>query len=110
MKQYVIDELRPGEYEKIKAYLDGHLEAGAMDGIYWMPLDESLLSATQADHFDCHPFYVALELTADQLAAEFLIRTQQRIRCDCMANANEAQRNWIIRSVDNIFNKLQINS
>ncbi len=110
MKQYVIDELRPGEYQKIKTYLDDHLEAGAMEGIYWMPLDESLLSPTQADHLDCHPFYVALELTADQLAAEFLIRTQQRVRCDCMANADERQRDWIIRSVDAIFEKLQIYS
>jgi len=26
MKQYIIDELRPGEYEKIKAYLDENVE------------------------------------------------------------------------------------
>ena len=110
MKQYVIDELRPADYQKIKAYLDDHLETGAMEGIYWMPLEENLLSPTQADHSQCQPFYIALELTFEQLSVEFLIRTQQRVRCDCIANADEIQRNWIIRSIDDIFEKLQIHT
>ena len=108
MKQYVIDELRPDDYLKIKAYLDEHLTVGAMEGLYWMPLETDLLSDIQADHQQCQPFCIALELTATQLACELLVRTQNRVRCECINYANQAQRHWIITSVDAVFEKLGI--
>ena len=108
MKQYIIDDLRPDDYQKIKAYLDDQLTVDSMEGLYWMPLDKHLLSATQANHHQCQPFYIALELTPIQLSCELLIRTQNRIRCDCINYANETQRNWIITTIDAIFEKLKI--
>jgi hypothetical protein len=108
MKQYIVDELRPSDHQKLKAYLEAHLDTGSMDGLFWMTLEKELWNETQKDHQACWPYYVALELTPHQLSCEFLIRTQNRIRCDCIAYANEAQRNWIIRSVDAIFEKLEI--
>lgn len=110
MKQYVIDELRSNDYLKIKAYLDEHLTAGTMEGLYWMPIEKELLSDIQADHHQCRPFYVAIELTSTQLSCEFLVRTQNRVRCDCINYANTAQRHWIIASVDAIFEKLGIDT
>ena len=108
MKQYVIDELRPDDYLKIKAYLDEHLTAGTMEGLYWMPLETELLSHIQTDHHQCQPFYVALELTSTQLSCELLVRTQNRVRCDCINYANKTQRHWIITSVDAVFERLGI--
>jgi hypothetical protein len=110
MKQYIIDELRPDDFKKIKAYLDKKLTASPMEGLYWMPLEKRLLSSTQKKHHQCQPFYVALELSPAQLSCEFLIRTQHRVRCDCIEYASETQRNWIIASVDAIFEELEIHT
>ncbi|MGD9210560.1 MAG: hypothetical protein PVI90_07280 [Desulfobacteraceae bacterium] len=110
MKQYIIDELRLSDYQKIKTYLDDTFETGSMEGLYWMPLDRKLWSNTQAKHPQCQPFYVALDLTETQLSCEFLIRSHNRIRCECIHYADESQRNWIIRSIDAIFKKLEIHA
>lgn len=108
MKQYIVDELRPSDHQKLREYLQTHLVVGPMEGLYWMPLEKELWNKTQKEHKDCSPFSIAIELTPNQLSCELLIRTQNRIRCDCIAYADEAQRNWIIRSVDAIFEKLEI--
>jgi hypothetical protein len=34
------------------------------------------------------------------MVCEFLVRSPKRIRCDCIAYATEAQRNWLIDVVD----------
>jgi hypothetical protein len=47
-------------------------------------------------------------LGADRLAAELLIRTRNRVRCDCIHYADERQRNWLVQTVDAIFEKLEI--
>ena len=51
---------------------------------------------------------MALELGPDRLAAELLVRTRSRVRCDCIHYADERQRNWLVRTVDAIFEKLEI--
>lgn len=108
MKQYVIDELRPADFDKIKAFLDGALEASLLGHLYWYRLDDEILTPVQARHKDCYPFYFAVDLQPDRICIELLVRTRNRVRCDCMAYATEAQRNWLIRWVDAVFNQLQI--
>jgi hypothetical protein len=108
MKQYVIDEIRPQDYEKIKGYLDETFGEPVMDGLYWVPVAEPLLSEVQKAHSACAPFFMALELGPDRLAGEFLVRTRSRVRCDCIHYADERQRNWLVRTVDAIFEKLEI--
>jgi hypothetical protein len=108
MKQYVIDGLRPQDYDRLKAYLDEHVPAAGIVGIYWLPLDESVLSPVQIDHCDCGPHVVALKLEQNFLACELLVRTRKHMRCDCMAYATEDQRNWLIDQADAILEKLAI--
>lgn len=108
MKQYVIDELRPEDFEQLKTHLDAHYAAPGFDGLYWLPLDEQAYGEVQASHKDCQPFYFALELGGDRLACELLVRTNKCIRCDCIRYASENQRNWLIRSLDAIFERLGI--
>jgi hypothetical protein len=108
MKQYVIDELRPADYRKIKSYLDEKFGSSALDGIYWVPLDAGYHSRLQAAHTTCQPFYFAIDLEADMMACELLIRTKARVRCDCISYATERQRNWLIGFVDRVFKKLDI--
>lgn len=108
MKQYVIDEVRPADHEKLKAYLDGHFGPAEMGSIYWIPVDPSLYDETQGAHADCQPLYFAVELTGTALIVELLVRTKNRVRCDCIRYATEAQFLWLIRVMDAIFEKLEL--
>ncbi|MFC1857063.1 hypothetical protein ACFL9U_03435 [Thermodesulfobacteriota bacterium] len=108
MKQYVIDELRPGDYDKLKAYLEKNFEAANIDGIYWIPLDEEILNEVQSEHTDCQPFHFAVDLESDLMACELLVRSKNKIRCNCIGYATEKQRDWMIRLSDGIFEKLGI--
>jgi hypothetical protein len=108
MKQYVIDEIRPADYVKLKAYLDETFGDAGLDGLYWVPLDETLYSVTQQAHDDCAPFYLALELGPDRLCGELLVRTRRRVRCDCIGYADSRQRDWLILTMDVLFEKLDI--
>lgn len=108
MKQYVIDQLRPDDYFKIKAYLDMNLQPSGMPDVYWLILPQEMHEATQAEHPGCQPFYFALELGQTNLSCELLVRTLSQVRCDCMGYASSAQRNWLIQTVDEICNQLEI--
>ena len=108
MKQYVIDELRATDYQSLKTYLQEHLDPATLDGVYWIPLAKDLLTDIQNAHRDCQPYYFAVEIDENRLAVELLVRTKSIMRCDCIGYATQAQRNWIIGFVDDIFNQLEI--
>ncbi len=108
MKQYVIDEIRLEDHEKVKNHLDSTLGDSGSPGLYWFPVDESMLTETQAAHETCKPLCFSLELEETKLSCELLIRTLNRIRCDCIAYATEEQRNWFIGKIDAMFQELEI--
>ena len=108
MKQYVIDELREEDYRQIKAYLDEQFGVSKMSGIYWVPLSEDIFSEMQKKHKECQPFYFALDLEPTLLACELLVRTKEKVRCDCMGYADDTQRNWLVGIIDSMFEKLGI--
>ena len=106
MKQYVIDQLRPNDYFKIKTYLDMNLRLSGIPDIYWLILPQEMLEGNQAEHADCQPLYFALELSQSALSCELLVRTLSHVRCDCMRYASLAQRNWLIQTIDDICDQL----
>ena len=108
MKQYVIDQLRPADYEAVKAYLDKNYSSSNVEGIYWIPLEQSIFTELQSEHKECQPFYFAVDLEQNFMASELLIRTKNKMRCSCMSYANEKQLNWIIQFTDAIFDRLNI--
>ena len=108
MKQYVIDELRPADYQLLKSYLHEHYGPAALGGIYWIPLGKDLLTDIQKAHRDCQPHCFAVDLGENRLVLELLVRTRNIMRCDCIGYATPAQRNWLIAFVDGIFNQLDI--
>ncbi len=108
MKQFVIDELRPADFEKLKTYLDEAFGAGAIDGLYWLRIAENVFSDIQNDHEECQPFYFAIDLEPDRVMIELLVRTKNRVRCACMAYATEIQCAWLMRQMDEIFERLEI--
>ncbi len=108
MKQYVIDGLRLDDYNRLKEYFDEHLASSALGGIYWLELDEDILTDTQKKHPKCRPHVFALMLEETSLACEFLVRIKKNIKCDCMAYATKVQRDWLIDQADAILEKLDI--
>ena len=108
MKQYVIDGLRLNDLDKLKKYLDAHLEVSTLGSIYWVELDEEILTPIQKEHKSCKPHVFALMLESDYLSAELLVRIKTNIRCDCMEYANSSQREWLINKMDFIFDELGI--
>lgn len=108
MKQYVVDQLRYHDYEKLKGLLDQRYGEAAMGAVYWIPLEREVLSPTQCEHRDCQPHVAALELEETRLSLELLVRTRTRIRCSCIAYASEGQRNWLIHTVDRMLEQLGI--
>lgn len=108
MKQYVIDELRLGDHEKIKAYLDENFSDSVFDDVYWIPVDQSVFGDIQKEHTECQPFYIAIELGTDRISCELLVRTKNKMRCDCIRYATEKQIIWLIQVLDAIFEKLGI--
>jgi hypothetical protein len=108
MKQYLIDGLRFQDYQKLKTYLDEYLKSSVLGGVYWLELDSALLTPIQKKHEGCYPHVFALTLEETYLACEFLVRTEKKIKCDCMAYATKEQRDWLIDQADAILEKLEI--
>ena len=108
MKQYIIDELRYNDYEKIKLYFTENLGTSEVDGIYWLPLEKRLLTDEQASHNECLPLFFVIDLRPERISCELLVRTKNRIKCACIGYATEKQRNWLIRYADDMLNRLEI--
>jgi hypothetical protein len=108
MKQYVLDQLRESDYYRIKDYLDEHMDKTVFEEIYQLELPRDLYTATQAAHAECQPFYFAISLTRNQVSFEWLIRSRETLRCECISYASRAQRDYIIDLADGILQKLNI--
>jgi hypothetical protein len=108
MKQYVVDQLRYPDYEKLKAFLDHTYGEAPIGQVYWVPVDPGLLTPVQNEHKNCQPHVAAVELQEDRVSMELLVRTLSRIRCACIAYATEEQRTWLIRLLDRMLMQLNI--
>ena len=108
MKQYLIDELRASDYQALKKYFDEHYGPAALEGIYWIPVAADLLTAVQYEHRECQPHCIAVDLDRNRLACELLVRSQNRVRCNCIGYATEKQFSWLVALIDDVFNRLKI--
>ena len=108
MKQYLIDELRYPDYEKIRTYLNENFGSSDVNEICWIPIDKNLLTDIQIAHVKCQPHFFVVNLKPDSVAFELLVRTKNKIKCDCISYATKKQHNWLIRLADSIFDKLDI--
>lgn len=108
MKQYSIDQLGLSDHAAIRSYLAAHYPGPGLEGLFWVPLTADLLTGSQRAHATCQPYYFALELLPDRLTCELLVRSRQRVRCDCVAYADRRQREWLITLVDDLLAELGI--
>ena len=103
MRQYVIDEIQKKDMERVRAYLADRTQATGMTEIYWLGLPPDLLSSGQWEHRDCGPFYLAIEVGQDFIKFEFLIRAQNKFRCECIQYANPAQESFLLKFVHTLI-------
>lgn len=108
MKQYVIDGLRLEDVEKLKCYCNERFGNASLGAIYWVEIPESILNEIQMAHRDCAPHFFTIELDGDRLSCEFLVRIKKSVKCDCMAYADQKQREWIMDEMDAILDGLDI--
>lgn len=113
MRTYLIDDLTDKDYQTvIKAFDDLGLR-GSLDGIYYLPLPETLLQGEQKAHLgDCGPYFMALEAveSPDQnnLRLELLVRARNKLRCSCVSYATPAQREHMIEYLDQFIEELEV--
>lgn len=103
MRQYMIDELRQEELNRIKNYLEFNCEASELDGLYWLHIPENYLNKTQLEHKACMPYSAAIELGGSWVKFEMLIRSRKKIRCNCVALATNEQRQFILEFADRLL-------
>ncbi|MCD6320215.1 MAG: hypothetical protein J7M03_05985 [Candidatus Desulfofervidaceae bacterium] len=108
MRQLLFDEIGQTDIKKIKHYLNKHAELSPLGGIYWVNLPEGLWDETQKAHTTCQPFYFAIEVGGNYVRIELLIRSRQKLHCECIKYANSDQRNFILEFADNLLSTLKI--
>jgi hypothetical protein len=108
MRQLLIDGLSRQERDNLEHYLKRTLGSGLIEGIFWLPVPDDLLGEAQNGHAGCGPFHFAIELGADTLSFELLIRSQSNLHCSCICYASKAQRDFLFRFVDTMLAEEQI--
>jgi len=108
MKQYVVDQLRESDYEKILEFLQKNADASEFGDIFWMTLPEELHADIQREHSQCQPFRFAVNLSLNQVDFELLIRSRQILRCSCIGYADKRQRDYILGFTDRMLEELGI--
>lgn len=108
MKQYVVDQLRESDYEKILEFLKENAEVSEFGDIFWVMLPEELYADIQRAHGQCQPFRFAVSLSLKQVDFELLIRSSQMLRCNCIGYADKRQRDYILGFADRMLDELGI--
>lgn len=109
MRSYYVDELNPGDMQRLLPHLEAMGLQASMENIYWLQVPDKLLTQEQIAHMDqCGPFVASMETGPNWLKAELLIRSRGKLRCSCITYATPEQREWLITQVDNMLRDLDI--
>ena len=108
MKQYVIDQLREPDHEKILEFLKKNADASEFGDIFWVMLHEELYSDIQKEHKQCHPYCFAVNLSFNRADFELLTRSRSVLRCACISYADRKQRDYVIDYADRMIEELNI--
>jgi hypothetical protein len=108
VKQYLLDEISKGDLPRVREYLHEHAKAARLEDIWWVDLPEDLLSPEQFSHRDCRPFRFAVEVGDTFVRFEFLIRSEQTMRCACIGYATRPQRDFILAFADRLVEELAL--
>lgn len=102
MRQLLINELTKDEAQKARGFLVTNGQAGAVEGLYWLPIPPELLGEAQEGHESCGPFALAVELGEDFVSFELLVRSASNLHCSCTCYTTPAQRGFLLTFMDRL--------
>lgn len=109
MRLYLLEDLTGEDITAISKRFNELELAGSMEGIYWLPCPQDLLSETQQAHADeCGPHCMAVEIDSSTLRMELLVRARNKLRCECVSYASPELRTHLIQYIDNMLAELNI--
>ena len=109
MRSYYLDEFVPGELERLAEHLDSMELSAGMEDLYWLPVPKKLLTALQKQHErECGPYALALEILDESLRVELLVRARNKLRCECVAYADQPLVNHMIGYLHALLDELNI--
>jgi hypothetical protein len=109
MRYYLIDELFEEDVKRIESALREQGYAGGIEGIFYLPVPEDMLTDEQREHFDkCGPYILSLETGDTWLKMELLVRARNMLRCSCLAYAAPTLRAHMIDFLDRFIRELDI--
>jgi len=109
MRSYRIDDLTTEDIAAVRARLNEMDLAAGMDGLYWLPVPQHMLTPVQQAHAEsCGPFCLALEVDEDALRMELLVRARGMLRCECIVYAAPGLRAHMIDYLDGLLADLGI--
>ena len=109
MRCYCIDEFVPGELERLAERLNSMELSAGMEELYWLPVPQGLLTPVQKQHEpECGPYVLALEMLDEALRLELLVRARNRLRCDCVAYADQKLVVHMINYLHSLLDELRI--
>jgi len=108
MRAYLIDEISRTDIKKVNDFLNQNAIKSSLENIFWVKIPEDILSEVQYQHQECQPYVFAVELGADRVKLEFLIRNMNRMRCSCVDYCTVQQRDFIFNFAHGVIRLLGI--
>jgi hypothetical protein len=108
MRQYLIDEIRRDDLERLRDYLKEHALPSSLEDLWWVEIPEDLLSPEQFSYPELKPFCFAIELGRDFVRFELLIRSRQSLHHPAIAYATRPQRDFILAFADRLVEDLDL--
>ena len=108
MRQYVIDELRGDDLERVLEYLNKHCERSELNNLFWLRIPDDMLSPDQYTHTDCQPHCAGIEVGDRFVSFEMLVRSRKSLKCSCIAFATPQQRQFILSFADRLVEETGI--
>ncbi len=108
MRSLLLDELKPHDVERVRAFLHRAARPSSIDDLFWIELDDSLLTPLQAEHHECQPHRFAVEVGSDYVRLEMLVRPSSGLRCDCCQYADNKQQGFLLELADKMVTQLEI--
>jgi len=110
MRSYLIEEFYPEQLELVRKALAARGLSGGLEGIYYLPVPEELLSDVQRAHASaCGPHILVLEVVDEtSLKLEMLVRARGKLRCECVTYATPEQSAFAIAWIDDFIRQLDI--
>ena len=109
MRCYMVDEVSSEDVRKMEQRLLEMGLQGGLPGIFKLPVPKDMLSDVCMEHFNqCGPYYMALETNEGWIKLEFLVRSEEKIRCACVGYALPELRLHMINYLDSLLEDLKV--